>query len=66
MPREHISLGGLPHYAPGLTPVQRMVVCIEHEMYHGGNYHAAASAILRDIRLGYIKVELPEQPAAAS
>ena len=46
----------LPDY-PENEPVSlRLARCIQHELDHGGNAFAAAQAILRDIRLGYIVI----------
>lgn len=53
---EYVSSGGLPHY-PATTELQeRLAICIEHELYHGGDHRAAAAAIVRDIRQGYLGV----------
>ena len=47
---------GLLHYPEILNAEERIAACIENELYHGGNHMAAATAIVRDINLGYIKV----------
>jgi hypothetical protein len=55
-PLQQVCRGGLPHYPPGESVEDRIARCIEHELYYGGNHKAAAAAIMRDIRHGYIVI----------
>ena len=54
--------GGLPHYPPEAGLQDRLAICIEHELYYGGDHRAAATAIVRDMRLGYLSQPEPEGP----
>lgn len=44
----------LPSYPPDEPVNLRLARCIQHELDHKGDALAAARAILRDIRLGYL------------
>jgi hypothetical protein len=40
----------------GTGLLERLAICIEHELYHGGDHRAAAAAVVRDVDLKYIGV----------
>lgn len=44
-----------PSYALGDSLLDQMTKCIAFELDRGGNAYAAAQALLRDIKAGYIK-----------
>lgn len=44
-----------PKYELGDSLLDQIAKCINFELDHGGNAYAAAQALLRDIKAGYIK-----------
>lgn len=50
-----------PEYTDDMSPEEKIALCIEFEVEHGGNFLAAAKAILRDIKFGHIKIDEKQQ-----
>ena len=56
--------GGLPHYPPEAGLQDRLAICIEHELYYGGDHRAAAAAIVRDMNNGWLTPQPSPVPVA--
>lgn len=48
-----------PSYRDDEPAMQRLAKCIAFELSAGGNAAAAAMAVMRDVRLGYINLPSP-------
>jgi hypothetical protein len=51
---------GYATYNEDMSDEERIESCIEFEISQGGNFRAAADAILRDIKRGYILKQMAE------